>query len=121
MPGPLRPVSDVFVFVPDLAAAVTWYAELLGSPPVDVHPQLSVFDVGGTSLTLHLEDEFNRSSGTAGPVAYWTVEDVDAVAAWCTARGAVAHRGPKTVFGGQRLCQLLDPFGNLLGLRQPPS
>jgi hypothetical protein len=37
------------------------------------------------------------------------------------ARGAIAHRGPKTIFSGERLCQLRDPFGNLLGLRQPPQ
>jgi hypothetical protein len=34
--------------------------------------------------------------------------------------GAVAHRGPKTIFTGERLCQVLDPFGNLVGLRQAP-
>jgi predicted enzyme related to lactoylglutathione lyase len=118
MLSPLHSVSNVFCFVTDLPAAVAWYSALLGSPPVDIHPQLSVFDVNGTSLTLHVQDEFNRSSGTAGPVAYWDVADVDAVVAWCLTRGGVAHRGPKTVFGGQRLCQVLDPFGNLLGLRQ---
>jgi predicted enzyme related to lactoylglutathione lyase len=34
--------------------------------------------------------------------------------------GATAHRGPKTIMTGERLCQMLDPFGNLFGLRQPP-
>ncbi|NQX03376.1 hypothetical protein HQQ82_01020 [Rathayibacter sp. VKM Ac-2856] len=36
------------------------------------------------------------------------------------AHGATAHRGPKTVFTGERLCQLLDPFGNLFSVRQGP-
>jgi hypothetical protein len=31
------------------------------------------------------------------------------------------HRGPKTIMTGERLCQMLDPFGNLFGLRQPPA
>jgi hypothetical protein len=35
--------------------------------------------------------------------------------------GARAHRGPKTIMTGERLCQLLDPFGNLFGIRQPPA
>jgi hypothetical protein len=26
--------------------------------------------------------------------------------------------GPKTIMTGERLCQVLDPFGNLFGLRQ---
>lgn len=37
------------------------------------------------------------------------------------ANGAIAHRGPKTVFTGERLCQLLDPFGNLFSVRAEPS
>jgi hypothetical protein len=41
--------------------------------------------------------------------------------AWCEARGAIAHRGPKTIFTGERLCQLRDPFGNLIGIRQAPT
>jgi predicted enzyme related to lactoylglutathione lyase len=53
-------------------------------------------------------------------VAYWGVADVDDVAGQCVARGAVAHRGPKTIFTGERLCQLQDPFGNLLGIRHAP-
>jgi hypothetical protein len=32
--------------------------------------------------------------------------------------GASAHRGPKTIMTGERLGQLLDPFGNLFGVRQ---
>lgn len=47
--------------------------------------------------------------------------DADAAAAWCAERGGQVHRGPKTVFSGERLVQVLDPFGNLLGLRQPPA
>jgi predicted enzyme related to lactoylglutathione lyase len=75
------------------------------------------FDVGGLRLTLHESDEYN-TPGPSGVSAYWTVDDLDACVADWTAHGAVAHRGPKTVFTGERLCQLLDPFGNLFSLRQ---
>jgi len=54
-------------------------------------------------------------------VAYWTVPDIDATVAEWTKQGAVAHRGPKTIMTGERLCQLLDPFGNLFGIRQPSA
>jgi hypothetical protein len=33
----------------------------------------------------------------------------------------VAYRGPMTTFIGERLCQLKDPFGNLIGARQAPA
>ncbi|PRY13610.1 VOC family protein [Kineococcus rhizosphaerae] len=114
----LSHVSTVFLFVADLPGAVRWYTDRLGDPPVEEIPQLAVFDTGAGRLVLHVEDEFNTGAGVSGPVAYWDVADVDAVTAAWVAHGALAHRGPKTVFGGQRLCQLLDPFGNLVGIRQ---
>ncbi len=60
------------------------------------------------------------ATGPSGTVPYWTVPDVDALVADWSKYGARAHRGPKTIMTGERLCQLLDPFGNLFGLRQPP-
>ncbi|CCH88983.1 putative Glyoxalase/bleomycin resistance protein/dioxygenase [Modestobacter italicus] len=117
---PFASVTDVFCFVPDLAAATAWYTDRLGSPPVLVARQLARFDLGGSRLTVHSIDEFN-GGGPAGCVACWDVEDVDALVAEWVRHGAVAHRGPKTIMTGERLCQLRDPFGNLLGVRQAPA
>jgi len=113
----LGPVGNVFYFVDELEAAAQWYAARLGLDPTVRGTSLVAFDVDGVRLTLHQSDEFN-SSGPAGTSPYWTVTDVDEVVAEWTAHGAVAHRGPKTVFTGERLCQLLDPFGNLFAVRQ---
>ena len=118
MDNTLLGVGNVFYFADDLAAAVDWYRTLLGTDPVDVHEQLAAFDVSGTRLTVHVIDSYNRPAGTAGSVSYWNVDDVDAVVAGCVDRGGVVHRGPKSVFTGERLCQVLDPFGNLIGFRQ---
>ena len=117
----LTGVTNVFYFVADLTAASDWYRELLGADPVETQPQLVTFLVGAVRLTLHREDEFNSVAGPKGTVAYWGVSDVDEIVAWCVARGATAHRGPKTIFTGERLCQLQDPFGNLFGVRQAPE
>jgi predicted enzyme related to lactoylglutathione lyase len=114
----IRPVASVFYFVADLQAGILWYRALLGSDPVHVQAQLAMFQVGNAQLTVHANDEYNTSGGLAGSVAYWDVDDVDAVVAECQDRGGVAHRGPKTIFTGERLCQVLDPFGNLIGFRQ---
>ncbi|AND17868.1 VOC family protein [Rathayibacter tritici] len=110
-------VGNVFSFVDDLDVAVAWYSARLGRDPVVRDGALVAFDLDGTRLTLHERDELNRP-GPAGTSPYWTVPDVDAVVADWTANGAVAHRGPKTAFTGERLCQLLDPFGNLFSVRQ---
>jgi predicted enzyme related to lactoylglutathione lyase len=79
-----------------------------------------MFDVYGIRLTLHVADEYNQP-GPSGTVPYWTVADVDATVARWTEHGASAHRGPKTIMTGERLCQMRDAFGNLFGLRQPPA
>ena len=115
----LGPIGNVFYFVDRLEEAVDWYAARLGRQPVLRGGALVAFDVSGVRLTLHESDTYN-TPGPAGVSAYWTVPDVDAVVADWTANGAVAHRGPKTVFSGERLCQLLDPFGNLFSVRQAP-
>jgi predicted enzyme related to lactoylglutathione lyase len=79
-----------------------------------------MFDLPGARLTLHEADELNQP-GPSGTVPYWTVSDVDATVAEWGRHGASAHRGPRTIMTGERLCQMLDPFGNLFGLRQPPA
>ena len=114
----LGPIGNIFYFVDRLEDAVEWYAARLGRQPVQRAGALVAFDVDGVRLTLHESDSYN-APGPTGVAAYWTVADVDAVVAEWTADGATVHRGPKTVFTGERLCQLLDPFGNLFGLRQP--
>ena len=86
----------------------------------DAAPQLAMFDVSGIRLTVHVADEYNQP-GPSGTVPYWTVSDVDATVRQWSEQGASAHRGPKTIMTGERLCQMLDPFGNLFGLRQPPA
>ena len=112
--------GNVFYFVTDLAAATAWYSARLGAEPVRRATQLVMFDLPGSLLTLHVADEFNQP-GPSGTVPYWDVADVDATVAQWTMHGASAHRGPKTIMTGERLCQMLDPFGNLFGLRQPPA
>jgi predicted enzyme related to lactoylglutathione lyase len=112
--------GNVFYFVADLAAATAWYSARLGVEPVMRASQLVMFDLPGTRLTLHQADEFNQP-GPSGTVPYWTVTDVDAIVAQWSEHGASPHRGPKTIMTGERLCQMLDPFGNLFGLRQPPA
>ncbi|MEU8817294.1 VOC family protein [Actinoplanes sp. NPDC048796] len=119
MNRPFSTVADVFCFVTDLAAASAWYTDRLGTPPVLEVAQMVRFDLGGSALTMHKADDYN-TGGPAGCVAYFDVEDVDALAAEWIRHGASAHRGPKTIMTGERLCQLLDPFGNLIGIRQRP-
>ena len=116
-PMELGPVGNVFYFVEDFDAAVAWYSARLRRDPIVRGRALVAFDIDGVRLTVHRADEFN-APGPSGNSPYWTVPNVDAVVAEWTAFGASAHRGPKTVFTGERLCQLLDPFGNIFSVRE---
>ncbi|SMH38218.1 hypothetical protein SAMN06295885_1469 [Rathayibacter oskolensis] len=116
---PTAGVGNVFSFVDDLDAAVEWYTARLQREPAVRGGALVAFDLGGTRLTLHRTDALN-TPGPAGASPYWTMPDVDVVVQEWTSHGATAHRGPKTVFTGERLCQLLDPFGNLFSVREEP-
>jgi len=84
-------VSNVFYFVADLAGASAWYRQLLGAEPRTTMPQLVEFDVGGSVLTLHANDEFNAGGAGVGTVAYWTTPDV--TVRW---RSAWPEEGPCT-------------------------
>jgi len=119
VPAALGAPGNVFYFVTDLAAAAAWYSARLGAAPVTRALQLLMFALPGARLTLHEADEFNQP-GPSGTVPYWTVSDVDATVAEWSQHGERAP-GPRTIMTGERLCQVLDPFGNLLGLRQPPA
>jgi predicted enzyme related to lactoylglutathione lyase len=112
--------GNIFYFVGDLDGATTWYTARLGVEPAVRARQLVMFDLGGVRLTLHEADEF-KLPGPSGTVAYWTVTDVDTAVRQWSAHGATAHRGPKTIISVECPWQVLDPFGNLFGLRQPPA
>lgn len=116
-----RPILAVLVHVPDPEAAVAWYARALpGSvrhrlpEPDPVH----YLDLGGVMLELVPSDE-KVASGPAGSVVYWHTPDFDASFAHLVACGATPYRGPGDIEGGQRMCQLRDPWGNCIGLRGP--
>lgn len=54
------------------------------------------------------------------PVAYWSVQRLSRTRDELICAGATPHRGPLVVDDGRTICQLRDPFGNVLGLDGPP-
>lgn len=115
-------VGNVFLFTPRLDEAYAWYTALFGKPGERAMPQLAVWELGSVRFTLHAEDELNHAGADlGGTVPYFDVENADEAADFCVNRGGRVHRGPKTVFSGERLVQVEDPFGGLIGLRQPPG
>lgn len=73
-------------------------------------------DMDGFTIELVRADD-KVSSGKAGCVLYWSVPSLSAAIAHFTALGSTVYRGPMEIENGLGMCQVTDPFGNLIGLR----
>ena len=102
--------------VPDLAEAKAWYAQVFGVAPYFDQPFYVGFAIGGFELGLIPDGQ----PGTQGSTAYWGVDDIEAETGRIVGLGARIH-GPITDVGESiKTVELLDPFGNALGLIYNP-
>ena len=102
--------------VADLAAAKAWYGEVFGCAPYFDQPFYVGFTVGGFELGLVPDGE----PGVQGCTAFWGVDDIEAEVARIVKLGARVHAAVQDVGGDIKVAELLDPFGNLLGLIDNP-
>ena len=112
----IKGLRTVVYPVADLAAAKQWYAGVFATTPYFDQPFYVGFNVGGFELGLIPDG----APGTAGSMAYWGVDDIDAELARVIALGAVARGAVQDVGEGIRTVELADPFGNLLCLIENP-
>lgn len=112
---PLVGLDHTRLCVRDLAQSKEWYAKVLGiSPHLDL-PGYVEFRVGIDALALAPSDEKSPHSA-GGQVAYWRVHELKSAIAHFAAHGAQVYRGPLEIENGEAICQLMDPFGNVLAL-----
>ena len=78
----LRGFTTISYWAADLEAAKQWYAELLGIEPYFQRPGYYEFRIGDYQHELGLIDSkyapFDTSTGPAGAVMFWHVDDVNA-------------------------------------------
>lgn len=110
-------IESVVLFVPDVEAAASWYARLLGVAVEHENPQYAFVQAPGLLIGFHPADA-KCPGGVGGTTAYWEVDDLDAALAQLQAQGAVLHRGPGLTTLGARVAMLIDPFGCTIGLNQ---
>jgi predicted enzyme related to lactoylglutathione lyase len=110
----VRGIRTVMAFVADPVAAARFWRAALGAP-VDPEPQL--VRSGDLELFFHLADDERNPQG--GTVVYLDVDDFEGARDELLSAGCEAHRGPLTLPGGRRICQLRDPFGTVWGLDGP--
>jgi predicted enzyme related to lactoylglutathione lyase len=113
-------VHSIMFHVSDVKKALDWYSKFLSTKPIYLLDDFPVLRVGNTEICFHLSDS-KVSSGKAGSVTYWRVEDFHFAVSRAEKMGGSIHRGPLEIEDSQSICQIADPFGNLFGLVGPKN
>ncbi|MBC7414644.1 MAG: VOC family protein [Herminiimonas sp.] len=100
-----------------LAKAKAWFSEVFGKAPYFDEPFYVGFEIGGFELGLVPDGV----PGVQGCTVYWGVDDIDAEVERIVGLGASVHEPVQSVGGDIKVAELLDPFGNLLGLIYNPT
>ena len=110
--------TAVMVHVSNVKAALEWYQKVFPNATLQEigESEFYVLDIDGFSLELVLSDT-KVSSGKQGTVLYWSVISLPEAVSHLKSLGATIYRGPMEIENNQSMCQLEDPFGNLIGLR----
>ena len=120
----LRGLTTVSFWASDLAVAKKWYAELLGIDPYFERPGYVEFRLGDYQHELGLIDSRyapnGSSTGPAGAVVYWHVDDVTATLEKLLSMGAKEYEAPTERGAGFITASVVDPFGNILGVMYNP-
>ena len=114
----LKAVS-VMYFVDDPQAAAFWYAKhLFNDVRIQEESGFFWFETGTVEVGFHPSDEKNPAGG--GAVVYWQVEALDRSRDALLRAGCEPWRGPLRLSPERVICQLRDPFGNIIGLEARP-
>ena len=121
----LRGLTTINYYAEDVAAAGTWYSEVLGAEPyfsreVEGRPAYIEYRIGDYLHELGILDRNFATdvaaAGSTGPIAYWAVDDVEAAFQRLQDLGATPHQAPTAWGDGFVTASVVDPFGNVLGV-----
>ncbi len=106
---------EVALFTPDVARTTAFYEELLGMPPTSRSESHASFDVGGTTLFIHVASTDESHGAPNRDHVAFGVADPEAVADRFRSSG-VDVVGPKEFYWG-RSAYLRDPDGRAIELQ----
>jgi len=115
----MRPIA-ILIHVENIKAGFDWYAKAFPTALVKKLPDshFTVLEIDGFQLEIVQADE-KVAAGKFGTVLYWQVENLTQSLQDFIAIGATLYRGPLAIENKLFMCQVVDPFGNLIGLRGP--
>jgi len=107
-------LRTVIYHVKNLDEAKQWYQQITGVTPYFDEPFYVGFDINGFELGLD-PDESGVTAGNQS-VAYWAVNDINAVVQKLLEAGATIITDVQNVGGTIQTAVVADPFGNAIGL-----
>lgn len=112
-------IAAIMIHAKDWKQGLRWYrAAFPEAIEVEVAEyEFSYLQIGDIAIEVVRADE-KVSSGAAGTVVYWQTNDFDGRLKYLLDLGAELYRGPREIAGGLRMCQVKDPFGNPIGIRE---
>lgn len=112
----LEQLFSIYLFVNDVVTSKDWYSKVLNLKPIIELQDYAEFKVNQFNhLCLHPQD-LKSPLSTGGCVGYWKVKNIKSAIEHFQNHGAKIYRGPLLVENHQQICQMLDPFGNIIGL-----
>ncbi|HIF5693401.1 TPA: glyoxalase/bleomycin resistance/dioxygenase family protein [Vibrio parahaemolyticus] len=110
--------AAILVHVPNVEKGLEWYKKAFPEavPMNDSEFDFTVLSLNGFSLEVVQADD-KVGAGKFGTVLYWSVASLPAALSHFETLGAHLYRGPMEIENGLSMCQVEDPFGNLIGLR----
>lgn len=110
--------TALLIHVEDIQAGLDWYQKVFPSAKALYlsDSDFIILDINGFLLEIVQADE-KVSAGKSGTVLYWSVSSLVAAIEHFEQLEAKLYRGPMKIEAGMGMCQIEDPFGNLIGLR----
>ncbi len=105
----------VYIFVEDLQPSKQWYQKVFNEVPEVDEVDVVQFRLGGSKFCLHLADAKSPLL-SSGSIGYWRVAHLHSTIEILVKQGAKIHREPFILATGEQICQIQDPFGNVIGL-----
>ncbi|MBC7419168.1 MAG: GNAT family N-acetyltransferase [Bdellovibrio sp.] len=105
----------VYLFVADIQASKQWYQKVFNQKPTIDLENYVEFRLGSSGLCLHFADD-KSPLATGGSVGYWKVAQFENTINLFKQFGATIYRGPIDLPTSEKICQIKDPFSNVIGL-----
>ena len=113
----LHPTA-ILIHVAEVEEGIRWYSKAFPDADLRVLTESghAILVLNNFSIEIVSADS-KVGAGAHGTVLYWYTDSWAQSLAHLQSLGAELYRGPLEIEEGLTMCQLQDPFGNLIGLR----